>query len=115
LLPATIDECDIRLSEIDTEMKKLQLERDCLLKCRSLLGGTTSEPTPYLAPRVLAIIEKNPGLTQSEIFEHLNEVSDSRKLTYCLTDLRRAGKIKKVSGSTRRAQWIINDAKEGEC
>lgn len=115
-----LDEIGIKLNDLDVESRRLNLERDFLIKLRSMLQDVTeitnldegmstarrtiNDEDPN-EPELLKIIRKNPGLSTQEISERVG--INGQSLSNRLGDLQRQDRI--GNGGTKRpngARWF---------
>lgn len=108
----TIEECDSELMRIDSEFKRLQLERDHILNVRKLLG---QQPTirliKPLTERIIDVLTANPGINTVTIHSALNDRAlNTRQISFTLANLRKDGRVENRGsrgGRGRTAQWYV--------
>ena len=108
----TIDECDQELMQIDSEFKRLELERAHILKVRAFLEHQpTIRLRKTLTERILEILTANPGLNTLTIHEALNEEGLSRRqVSFTLANLRKTGRVdNRGGGRGHMAVWYVKE------
>lgn len=124
----TISECNRELEKIDSDMVRLELEKKHVLEIRELLkeqSFTRKEPEErkLRADRgfehlrsekqcLINIITDNPGIDGRRIFGICSTffgLTDTRKITFWLSDLRRQDYIENQGKRGLGARWYIKE------
>lgn len=108
----TIDECDTELARIDSEFKRLQLERDHVLNVRKFLEKPRIvTPPKTLTQRILEILTANPGISGVTVYQALTDgVLTQRQVSFTLANMRKAGRVENRGGRSQNALWYIHNS-----
>lgn len=111
----TIAECNRELEKIDSELKRLKLNRQHVIKIRELLIEDENEIRLNwtMIDKVYQVVRDNSGIDGQSIKKILDEQSNNftaRQITYTLADMRKSGRVENRGSSGRGGRWYIKEA-----